>query len=232
MEGIRFIDMISIIFGHYSEDKERDEIAKISLLTAFAQKEEGIELIIVFNGIYPYREEFALYADQWHERKADKFPGRTVNIGVSLARGDTVFMMANDTFLYAGAVKECARIVSENPKHCATPIYPRARRKQLLNMPFGEYMTNERAGDLAVCMTKKQIEDIGPHDEVAPLTDEINYINRRIAKGYTVILTKEPMGHDMAPGRHSFKSQEKGWRGYKRTRPIYSKEELVRRSYR
>lgn len=222
----------SIIFGHYSEDKEREEIAKRSLLAIKSQLNSKMELIIVFNGLYPYRGEFIKYCDRWHERVADPSPGRTINIGFSMAKSNIVFYVANDVLLYSGAISECVRLISKYPQFIVAPVYP-PPYKDKLNRPFGDYLTNKRAGDMAYCMTKDQIKDIGKHDEISCWTDEINYMNIRTAKGYTVLLTKKPMGEDMAPGIHSFKEQIKKYnmKGYKKGVPLYSKEELIKQSY-
>lgn len=223
---------VSIIFGHYAEDKQREEIARRSLQSVQSQRNSKTELIIVFNGLYSYRDEFIKYCDRWHERPADPIPGRTVNIGVSMAKSNIIFHMTNDVLLYDGAVSECVRLIRKYPRYMVTPLYP-PKYKEKLNRPFGEYLVNKRAGDMVICMTKDQIRDIGDYDEVSCWTDGINYINRRIAKGYTVILTKRPMAQDMASGIHSFKSQIKKYnmKGYKQEIPLYSKEELIKASY-
>jgi len=222
--------MTSIIFGHYSETEERDALAFKCLEAAHAQTNEDTELIIVFNGRYKYKDKFCALADRWHERDADKMPGRTINTGIRIARGDIYFIMANDVLLKDGAVEECVRLIRAYPQFIISPEHP-PRYKNRLNIPFDKYITNNRSGDSVNCMTQQQIDDIGARDEVALLTDEINYINRRIAKGYTVLLTEKPMATNMAPGVHSFKSQMKGWKGYKGSKPIYSTEELIKKSY-
>lgn len=223
---------VSIVFGHYSEDKEREEIARRALKAVKSQLNSRMELIIVFNGLYPYRNEFTKHAHKWHERPADPLAGKTANIGFSMAKSNIVFLMSNDVLLHDGAISECVRLIKLYPKYLVSPVHPTPNKKKL-NLPFGEYSTNKRSGDMAVFMTKDQLRDIGPYDEVSCWTDGINYINRRIAKGYTVILTKEPMAEDLASGIHSFKSQIKKYNmhGYKQNIPLYSKEELIKQSY-
>ena len=95
------------------------------------------------------------------------------------------------------------------------------------------HITNDRGGDDCCCMTRKQWGAVGNADEVDPLTDGINMINRRIAKGYTVLLTKTPMAVNIAQGKHSFMKQSKqmGYHGYKHKTPIYNKEELIKLAY-
>ena len=223
----------SIIFGHYSEDKERDEIAWKSFMSIVPEKNETAELIVVFNGIYPYQYEYLEYIDQWQEREADPFPGRTFNLGIDLAKGKYIFYMSNDVLIEKGAVKECVRLLKEYPQYWVTPFHAKqrkARRNKLL--PNG-YWANDRCGDTVCCMTKQQIVDVGRMDEVACFTDMINYVNRRIAKGYTVMMTENPMAYDMAEGIHSFKKQIEKYHivGYKREKPIYNTNLLKKLSY-
>lgn len=225
---------VSIIIGHYSEDKAREDIARRCLIAASKQRNKTTELILILNGRYPYRDEFIKYADQWHERDADSSPGRSGNIGFKMARGNIFFPMCDDVLLQEGAVAECVRLIKEFPQYLISPMkISRYKMRYFGHVLDNGYITNDRGGDDCYCITRKQSEIIGPIDEIDPLTDGINYTNRRIAKGYTVLLTKRPMAVNLAQGKHSFmkQSQEMGYKGYKHKKPIYSKEELTKLSY-
>jgi len=224
----------SILFGHYAEDRNREIIARHCLKKAHEERNETTELIIVFNGHYSYRDEFIKYCDQWNERDADPFSGKSMNIAHRLARGNILFLMSNDTKLEFGAVKKCVDLIKKYPKYLVTPLWPKLKKMKYFGRQLEDgYVGCDRAGDGVVCMTKKQWDDIGPFDEVDPWTDGINMTNRRIAKGYTVMITKERLAKTMAPSTHSFYNQMKkyNFRGYKQLAPIYSREELFLKSY-
>ncbi len=223
----------SILFGHYSEDKQREDIARRCLQAVAKQRNETTELVLIMNGIYPYRDEFAQYADQWDERPADIFPGRTCNIGMRLARGKIFFMLSNDCLVDDGAVAECVRLIKLYPQYLVSPMFPR-RSKRHMNVKLPEgFIGNPRGGDNAVCMTRRQAEDVGWHDEVCCQVDEINYVNRRVAKGYTVLILNKTMATDIGGGAHSYQNQIKQYnlKEYNVRTPYYTREELLKQSF-
>lgn len=220
---------ISILFGHYSEDKERDRIALecIKRVSDLYLDNSNIEIIVTCNGHYP--ESLDMYCDAYKERDVDILPGRTINEGVALARGDIFFIMSNDILIEPGAVEQCAELVTKYPMYMATPIYPKQR--QFHERPSVDgYNVNLRLGSNCMCMTRKQFEDIGPFDEVLINFDMINYINRWIRKGYAVMMTKEILATDISNSKHSYtKLQEQtGFKKYVSRKAIYDKQTLDR----
>jgi hypothetical protein len=147
---------ISIIFGHYSETKERDAIS-IRCVEALQQfRTPDTELIIVANGYYNNKIKFLCDV------------------------------------------------------YC------------------------ERVGSDCVAMTRSQYEDIGRFDEVYLHSDFVNYVNRWIAKGYAVTMTKRRMGKHVAFGTNSYHQQRsqffnvKGYQG----KQMLSRDDLIRATFR
>ena len=224
----------SIIMTHYAETEERVDIARRCILAVQPHRNKTTEFILIFDGIFPYRDEFIKYADQWHERPNDASPGRSWNIGARMAKGNILCFICDDNLLDEGAVAQCVRLVKKYPQYIVTPLPPHPGREGDVYSLVDGYSGNTRGGDQCIFMTRQIFEDIGPRDEVDPFTDGINYVNRRIAKGYHVLMTKKPMAKDMAFGRHSFinQMQRLGYRGYKKTKPLYSREKLLKFTYR
>lgn len=224
----------SIIMSHYSEDKRREDIARRCIQAVQPHRNDKTEFILIFNGRYSYRDEFIKYCDQWHERDADASPGRSNNIAYKLAKGKILFILCNDVLLYDGAVAECVRLLKKYEKYLVSPASVTENKMRIWGRKLEDgYLGCDRAGDTVCCLTRKQRENVGPSDEVDPWTDGINLANRRLAKGYTVLLTKEPMCENLAPGIHSFKKQQRmlGYRGYKKREPIYLREKLMKISF-
>ena len=200
---------ISLIFGHYSEDFERDKLA-LQCIIALQQFRNNlnlnIELIVSCNG--HYQGHLKEYADKYIERDADLKPGKTMNDGIKVADGDIFILLANDVLLRTGAIEKTAEILRKYPRYLATPVYYNPRKWHELPMVDG-YCVNTRAGSDCLGMTRKQYEDIGPLDEVLINFDMINYINRWMRKGYAVMLTKEILGRNIANGVHSYVKQQK-----------------------
>lgn len=223
----------SIIMAHYAETQERVDIARQCIMAVQSHRNETTEFILIFDGIFPYRDEFIQYCDQWYERENDASPGKSWNIGAKMAKGNILCFICNDNLLCDGAVTESVRLIKKYPNYLVTPHHPPSYKAHLNYPLIDGFMGSKRGDDQCTFMTRDVFEDIGPKDEVDPYTDGINYINRRIAKGYQVMLTKERMVKDMAPCRHSGIEQQKrmGYRGYKREAPIYSRDKLIRISY-
>lgn len=192
---------ISILFGHYSEDKERDAIALQCLQAVQQFRSPQVEVILSCNGECPYN--LKELSDKWCDRPVDILPGRTVNEGVRLADSDIFFIMSNDILLYPGAVEESAAIVRTHEKLLSTPVYPKTRYWHE-QTPVDGYNVNLRLGSNCLCMRRDQYDDIGPLDEVLINFDMINYINRWIRKGYAVAMTHEILGKDLGEGVHSY----------------------------
>jgi len=197
---------ISILFGHYSEDRERDAIALQCLQAVQQFRSPQVEVILTCNGECPY--PLKELCDKWSDRPVDIQPGRTVNEGVKLASGDILFIMSNDVLLYPGAVEKSAEIVRVHKKLLSTCVYPKTRFWHEQPQVSG-YNVNLRLGSNCLCMRRDQYEDIGPLDEVLINFDMINYINRWIRKGYAVAMTHEILGKDLGEGVHSYTNLQK-----------------------
>ena len=189
---------------HYSEDEHRSEIALTCIKALQEYRNKSTEFILVCNGSYP---ELKIYCDKYFERKADPSPGRSFNIGAKHAEGNILAFICDDVLVHKGWLKECIKIVKKYPKYLATPYFPHNRKWHELD-PIDGYCVNSRVGSNCVIMTRKQFEDIGRWDEVNPIYDGSNYLNRWIAKGYAVMMTKERLADDLGRRTHSYLKQQ------------------------
>lgn len=193
----------SIIMAHYSEDDARTELAKKCIQAIQPYRNLFTEFILVCNGYY---EDLSMYCDKYYEREADSSPGRSFNIGARAARGHVLAFMCDDILVNGNWLDECRAIVSNHPGYMATPAYSKNRKYHELPMVDG-YCVNERVGSDILVMTRAQWFIVGEWDEVNPMYDGSNYINRRVQKGYSVMMTKIPMAINIGTG-HSYLKQQ------------------------
>jgi hypothetical protein len=197
---------------HYSEDKERDDIALRCIKAIQPYRNKNVEFILVCNGFY---EGLRQYCDKYFEREADASPGRSGNIGFNAGTGNILIGMSNDVLVTGDWIEECKEIVNKYPKHLATPLHIPNRKWHELPMVDG-HCVNLRAGSNIMCMTRKQYEDIGPYDEFNPDYDGINYINRWIKKGYAMMMTTHKLAFDLGKFKHCYLKQQAKM-GYKKS---------------
>jgi hypothetical protein len=194
----------SIIMTHYSENNARTEMALKCILAIQPYRNETTEFILCCNGHYP---ELKIYCDQYFDRDADASPGKSSNIGAKAAYGNILVFMCDDILVFGNWLDECKTILERYPKYLATPAYQSKRRWHELSMVDG-YCVNKRVGSDIMVMTREQYNDIGKFDEVNPMYDGSNYINRRLKKGYAVMMTKEPLATNLSPNIHSYIKQQ------------------------
>jgi GT2 family glycosyltransferase len=201
--GSQMIDT-SIIMAHYSEDEARTELALKCIKAVQPYRSETTEFILVCNGFYP---ELKQYCDQYFEREVDTSPGRSCNIGIKAAKGNTVALICNDVLVTGNWLEECKIILEKYPKYIAVAAY-QLERKWHEYPPIDGYCVNTRVGSDFGVYKKEYLEDIGPFDEVNPMLDGSNFLNRRIKKGYLCMMTKKPLAFNMAPRIHSYSKQQ------------------------
>jgi glycosyltransferase involved in cell wall biosynthesis len=193
----------SIIMAHYSEDEDRDAVALRCIHAIQPYRREDTEFILVCNGYYP---NLSVYADIYFEREVDASPGKSFNIGARIAKGNVLVFMCDDILVNDNWLDECRDIVLNHPRYMVTPTYPRKRKYHELPMVDGYYV-NHRVGSDIIIMTREQFNDVGEWDEVNPMYDGSNYINRRVQKGYAVMMTKTQLVNNIGTG-HSYARQQ------------------------
>jgi hypothetical protein len=193
----------SIVMIHYCEDDARAAIAEKCIKAIQPYRNASTEFILVCNGFY---DGLSAYCDRYQEREADASPGRSFNIGARIAQGNILAFLCNDILVSGNWLDECIEIVLKHPHYLATPAYVSNRKYHELPMVDG-YCVNERVGSDILVMTREQFNDIGEFDEVNPMYDGSNYINRRLKKGYPVIMTRKPLAVNIGTG-HSYAKQQ------------------------
>jgi hypothetical protein len=195
----------SIVMAHYSEDEERTALSKRCILAIQPYRDETTEFILVCNG--HYEQELRDYCDQYSERDADASPGKSFNIGARMAHGNILAFLCDDVLVQGNWLEECKEIVLKYPKYLATPSFPLNRKWHELPKIDG-YCTNSRVGSDCVVMKRDQYDDIGPFDEVNPMYDGSNYLDRRIKKEYAGMMTKTRLAINLGTGVHSYAKQQ------------------------
>lgn len=121
--------MISIIFIHYSQNKERNELAKTSLASLQSSISHlPCELIVVDNGgDYEMSKFFLEQTEQkkitHYIRNADNiWFGRARNQALEISEGEFISVVDNDLIYEKGWLEKCIEALKGTDKLLATPM--------------------------------------------------------------------------------------------------------------
>jgi len=155
------------------------------------------------NTSYPY--ELVLVDNTQNNRGL----GTARNLAFDMSTGGYIAFVDDDIFYKPGWLEECIKMVDLGDKFIATPVHqPRINKWDLPDVQG--YRQNRRTGSNCMVMKRGAFEDIGrflscPENPARECWRTGQLFNDSQArKGYTVLVTKEPMAFDMAIGEHSY----------------------------
>jgi glycosyltransferase involved in cell wall biosynthesis len=183
-------DFCSVIITTYRHG-EREEISKKSIIS------------LLQNTTYPY--EFILIDNTQNNRGL----GLARNAGYDFGTGNYICFTDDDIDFEPGWLEECIKMVNLGDHYMATPVHqPRIGKWEL--PPVEGYRQNFRAGSNCMVMKTEAFLDIGRF--ITNLENPVRntwrsgqlFTDALVRKGYSVLITKEPMAKDMAFRKHSY----------------------------
>ena len=180
----------SVIITTFRHGK-REEVAKMSIQSLLKNTTYPFELILMDN------------------TQNNRGLGLARNAGFALSTGDYIAFVDDDILFHSGWLEECISMIDLGDKYIATPVHQPRIQKWELPAVKG-YRQNYRAGSNCMVMRRETFIDIG-----AFMVDTNNpargtwragqlFADKQTRKGYTVLITKEPMAEDMAFNEHSY----------------------------
>lgn len=183
---MEYCSVIMTVYRH----GEREGVAKKSITS------------LLQNTTYPF--EFILVDNTQNNRGL----GLARNAGYDIATGNFICFTDDDIDFKAGWLEECIKLVQMGTKYIATPVWqPRVNKWEL--PPVNGYRQNYRTGSNCMVMRPETFEDIGRWIEGFPPAVNVVKIGHKYSdmisrKGYTFLITKEPMAEDIGLGHHSY----------------------------
>ena len=194
------MEIVSIIFVHYSMDEDRNQLARQSYLSlAESTKDLPCELIVVDNGGDYEMSEFFLKETEakritHYIRNADNvWFGQGRNQGLRIATGEYLVVVDDDLIYQKDWLKICLDVLKQTKgqKLMVTPMpilscHKRCIRKEEFIYDGKKYLINWRVGSNCWLMHKKDYENIG--EFIDHHFSGTKWTNRYSTKGYGLVV--------------------------------------------
>ena len=180
LEGLVSVVMIT----HRSDNPDRREITRQSIESLYDTVDNENEIIVLNN--------------------EDDTLGRARNIAIKATQGEYLVICDDDILFKPGWLEECIKLVNMGEKFMATPVHQiRIKRWEL--EPVNGFRCNYRTGSNCMVMKRSTFNDVGWFGEKLGF-DNVGkrYANTIVRKGYSFLITKEPMAIDLGFKKHSY----------------------------